>query len=380
MINDIEYLSAKTYHSSNDPDNSIQGTGAIIASQGKYYLATALHCMRVMEDGVEVVKPDWKKLSAVVYLQYSEVNLEIIGMLDADENEDWALLEIRKPDINFDYPHRIKLTDTYKMDDTFGSYGFPHDIEDGIELEFIPANKRGDTWRLKDITEGGSTKAITIEKGASGMGLYRTEGTNYMCLGLINKSVPHGAFNAMKLIRAKCFAQYFPDIYDGVVNPQSVVRTSVLDMSQEDLDAKMIASCSSSSDLSLCQLFQSMMEQYDFSEARKAIEILWQRHPDDEWATLNFLRCVALTTPEELVSYATLGQYFNYSAPESAIFGARSFSNYGFPEIGVEIWYRNSLKFSTPEMDCLFYVECLGSDFGKVVYKEYDKVDEGKWF
>lgn len=379
MIDNIEYLSAKTFYNTNVPDQSIQGTGTIIASQGKYYLATALHCMRVVdESGNEIVKPDWKNMSAVVYLQDSEVDLEIIGMLDADENEDWVLLKINKPNINFDYASRVKLTDTFNMTDTFGAYGFPHDIEDGIEMELTPANKRGYIWRVNDIIEGGSTKAITIEKGASGMGLFRTEGTDYMCLGLINKSVPHGAFNAMKLIRAKCFAPYFQDIYDGIVDTQKVIKTTAPEITQEVLNAKMKADYSNDSDLELCGQFQSLMEQYDYKEARNVIENLWKRHPEGEWASLNFLRCIALTTPEELSSYTTLGLNINYSTPESAIFGARSFSNYGFPKIGVEIWYRNALKFSTPEMDSLFYVECLGTDFGKVVHKEYDMVDDGK--
>ncbi len=377
MINNIEYFSAKTLHESIDSQKPIQGTGAIIASHGKYYLVTALHCMRqVDDDDKEIVSPDWKKLSAAVYLQDCEVDLKIKGLLDADKDEDWVIVEIEKPDIDFDYPSKTRLTDTYNLDDTFGAYGFPWSFEDGMELEFTPTNKRGSNWRLKDITEGGSSKANTVEKGCSGMGLYRSKDDVMFCLGIINKSAPGGAFNVMSLVKAKCFASYFPDIYDGVL--PSVSNKPAPDLSPVDAARKIQSSYSEQSDMELFEEYMGYMELTEYEKAYPVIEKLFKRYPKDEYAAVNYINTTSLVDASKLGSLQDMALSIQYSTPQSAIICSRAFSRNGYPKTGVDIWYQSALKFNDPEFDCMFYIECLDSDFGRVVHKEYDTVSSGK--
>ena len=89
MIENIEYLSARTLHQTNVPDKYLQGTGTIIASQGNFFLGTALHCMRQTdEEGNETVSPDWKKMKATIYLKDREVDLGFKRIVDVDDNSD----------------------------------------------------------------------------------------------------------------------------------------------------------------------------------------------------------------------------------------------------------------------------------------------------
>ena len=376
MINNIEYFSAKTFHQTDNPEHPLQGTGTIIASQGKYFLVTALHCMRQTdENGTEILTPDWKKMRATIFLADDEVELTFKSLVDADDNDDWAILEIEKPASGFDYDKSIALSTEYAMDETFGSYGFPHHIDDGIYLEFVPANLRGRNWRLKENVQGGSTKAITAEKGCSGMGLFHIVDGKYFCLGIINKSAPGGDFNVMKLVSFKLMAKYFPDIYQK--GPQQEVAPT-----DEELDNQIKEDTKTEfvdiSDNELANQFLNNIELVQYADAYKVIKQLWSRHPQDEWTTLNLIKATALAKPQELAELQEIGLNLSYSTPQSVIFAARAFANNGFPQTAVDIWYNNALRFNDNELDTMFYVELLDSPMKQVVYKEYDTVTEGK--
>ena len=375
-MNNLEYLSAKTYHDTDIPGKPIQGTGTIIASQGSYYLITALHCMRKLDDeGKEIVSPDWKKMSATVYLADEEVQLSIKRIVDVDNDNDWAILEIEKPSICFDYEHILSLSTNYDMSETFGSYGFPHHIDDGIYLEFSPTNQRGRNWRLKDIVNGGSAKSITAEKGCSGMGLFHIVDDRYSCLGIINKSVPEGDFNVMKLVSIKSMARYFPDIYQ-----QS--QSSLSKLTSEYLESKINEGSKESfvetSDQELAEQYLMYMKLVQYADAYQAIGQLWKRHPNNEWVTLNYLNAVSLAKPQELEQLQELATGLNYTTPQGVIFVSRAFANNGYTQTAVDIWYNNALKFNDNELDTLFYVESLESPMKEIIYKEYKVVIEGK--
>lgn len=376
MIKNLEYFSAKTYHDSSNPDKPIQGTGTIVASQGKYYLITALHCMRKLdEDGKEIVSPDWRKMKATVYLADDEVELEIKKIVDVDNDNDWAILEIERPKTSFNYQHAIVLSSSYKMDEVFGSYGFPHHVDDGMYLEFTPANQRGRNWQLKDVVNGGSTKAITAEKGCSGMGLFHYVDNRYFCLGIINKSVPEGDFNMMRLVSVKQMAEYFPDIYQQGHN-------APLSPSDEELEAKINESAKEqydeANDQELVKQFLSYMELAQYADAYQIIKQIWVRHPQDEWTTINYIKATSLAKPQELEGLQEIALRLGYTTPQSVVFVSRAFANNGYPKTAVDIWYNNALKFNDNELDTLFYVELLDSPMKTIVYKEYEVVAEGK--
>jgi hypothetical protein len=93
MIEHLEFFSAKTLYQTTIQDYPIQGTGTIIASQSKYYLVTALHCMKETDgENNEIQSPDWKKISAAIYLKDDEVALEFKRIVDVDVDADWAIL------------------------------------------------------------------------------------------------------------------------------------------------------------------------------------------------------------------------------------------------------------------------------------------------
>lgn len=376
MIKNLEYFSAKTYHQTDTPEHPIQGTGTIIASLGKYYLVTALHCMRqVDENGVEKLSPDWKKMSAMIYLADREVEIGFKGFVDADDIEDWAILEIAKPDNGFDYEHSLVLSSKYEMEETFGSYGFPHHIDDGIHLEFTPTNLRGRNWRLKEMVQGGSTKSITAEKGCSGMGLFHNVEGKYYCLGIINKSAPGGDFNVMRLVSFRAMAKYFPDIY--IPTPGEAVKPTDEDLNKQ-IQENTKVEFKEVSDEELAGQFLACMEMAQYADAYKTIKQLWLRHPEDEWTTLNMIQATSLAEPQELEKLQEVGLRLEYSTPQGVVFVSRAFANNGFPRTAVDIWYNNALKFNDNELDTLFYVELLESPMKSVVYKEYEIVTEGK--
>lgn len=376
MISNLEFYSAKTYHQSYTPGHPIQGTGTIIASQGKHFLVTALHCMRLTDDnGIEILSPDWKKMSACIYMPEGETELEFKGLVDVDYDEDWAILEIEKPANGFDYQHGLILSTSYKFDEIFGAYGFPHHIEDGMYLEFLPTNRRGVNWRLKDMVQGGSTRAITAEKGCSGMGLFHMVDGVYYCLGIINKSVPGGDFNAMSLVSVKSMAKYFPDIYQSL-DVQSNKP------SDEDLEKQIQAQSKieylENRERELAEAFLIHMELVEYSKAYEAIVQLWECNPNDEWATLNMIKVTSLVAPQKLANLREIGLKLNYSTPQGVILVARAFANNGYPQVAVDIWYNNALKFNDNELDTIFYIELLESSMKEIVYKEYETVAEGK--
>lgn len=376
MIDNLEFYSAKTYHDSNVPDAPIQGTGTIVASQGKHFLVTALHCMRQIDDnGIEILSPDWKKMEAVIYMPDSEEKIVFKGLVDVDDNEDWAILEIEKPNNNFDYQHGLILSTSYRTEETFGAYGFPHNIEDGLYLEFSPTNRRGVFWRLKEMVQGGTTKAITVEKGCSGMGLFHVVDGIYHCLGIINKSVPGGDFNAMKLVSFKSMAKFFPDIYQ--CSSEQIAKPSDEDL-EKIIEVENPVAYMDISGSALSEAFMEYMELAEYDKAYKAINQLWERYPDDEWTILNMIKVTSLVAPHELDKLQVVGLKLTYSTPQGVVLAARSFANNGFPQTAVDIWYNNALKFNDNELDTLFYVELLESPMRDIVYKEYETVVEGK--
>lgn len=376
MIEQLEFFSAKTLYQTETMNCPKQGTGTIIASQGKYYLVTALHCMKETDEtGKEIGSPNWRNISATIYLKNDEVTLEFKQLVDIDNDYDWVILEIKRPNVKFDYEHCLALSSDYKMDEVFGSYGFPHNIDDGLYLEFSPTNERGNNWRLREMVCGGSTKSITVEKGCSGMGLFHMVNGQFHCLGIINKSVPGGDFNTMKLIQIRTMAKYFPDIYQSTqICPNKPSDEDI----EKTIDKETKAAFTEASDQELAEQFLSFMELVQYADAYRAIKQLWERHPQDEWTTLNYIKTTSLAFPQELAALQEIGLALHYSTPQGVVFVARAFANNGFAQTAVEIWYINALRFNDNELDTLFYVEMLDSPMKSIVYKEYEVVTEGK--
>lgn len=379
MNNTLQYISAKITRLLDNGYIGLQGSGTIIQSHGKYYLLTAYHCLcKKDDDGSEIIPADWKKMTATVYTSNSEYDLHITGLEDMDSVQDWAVLKIERPDDELSANTKVWLTDDidYPNNKDYASYGFPSILPDGIYLEFTPTNNRGTFWRIHDTVEGGNIKAITIEKGSSGMGLFRKQDDNLICLGLINKSVPGGAMNAMQRVFAEYVKQIFDDIYisseQKSINPQIITEKQLVDnmVCEEDLIGD---------EQSLCYEYSQMILQGDYEKASKIAELLYERHPDDENILLNLLYTTASTDNERLKYFQEVALNYEYSVPEAVAFAAKVFSNCGYQQIAADIFYKNAMRLNDSVLDSLYFKEvALNPALQEVASREYDTIEEGK--
>lgn len=379
MKNILQYISAKTLRYLDDVSVGLQGTGTIIQSHGLYYLLTAYHCLaKVDDEGKESISADWHKMKAIVYTDDSEYELQIMGLEDVDQIQDWAILKIAKPQNTLSATTKVWLTNNinYGNDDVYAAYGFPKDLEDGIYLEFTPTNGRGTYWRIHDIVEGGNMKAITLEKGASGMGLFRKQDNNLLYLGLINKSVPHGSMNAMRRNPAKYVAKYFDDIWaDGSYK----ISTSNTFENRDATQDVTSATIPNSKEQILRYEYNQYVMQADFKEAVTIIEQLYKLHPDDENILLNYIETQAQADKDKLKNLEEIALTFLFSIPESVAFVSKTFAVSGYPQTAIDIFYKNAMRMNDPVLDSLYYAQVVTIPMlQSIARKEYDEVEEGK--
>lgn len=375
MKTTLQYISAKTLRCLDDGKVAMQGTGTIIQSHGHYYLLTAYHCLcKKDSNDNEVVPADWHKMKAIVYTRSSEFELNIIGFEDADQVQDWAILNIDKPNDSVSANTKVWLTNSFNFEskDVYASYGFPQDLEDGIYLEFTPTNMRGTSWRIHDMVEGGNIKAITIEKGTSGMGLFRKEKNKLFYLGLINKSAPHGAMNAMLRVPANYLAKYFDDILE--IDLHQELKLEKVGAKDDEIEIK-----GDKKEKELRAAYNQKMCQADFVEAAKIIEQLHTLHPEDEIILLNYIHAIAKSGNKKLEDVKSMALAFSYTSPDAVTFVAKIFAVNGYPQIAIDIFYQNAIRMNDPILDSLYYATVATIPIlQSVARKEYDEVEEGK--
>ena len=376
MKTTLQYISAKILRMMDDGRVGLQGTGTIIQSHGQYYLLTAYHCMsKVDEDGKEVIPADWHKMTAKVYTADTEIELLITGLGDVDQVQDWAVLKIEKPQNEISATTKVLFTGdvNYPSNDCYAAYGFPHDLEDGVYLEFTPTNNRGTYWRIHDSVEGGNMKAITIEKGSSGMGLFRKQNGKLLYLGMISKSVPNGAMNAMQRIPSRYMAKCFDDILE-----EDLYQTIHSNPISENDVVKGI-STNEFLGTDLCEAYTQYIMQADFNEAANIIERLYNQHPENENILLNYVYTQALADKRMLEKLVNVASSYSYSTPESVAFVSKIFATNGYPQVAIDILYNNAMRMNDPVLDSLYYAQVVTIPMLQdIARKVYDKVEEGK--
>lgn len=375
MKTTLQYISAKTLRYLEDGKVAMQGTGTIIQSRGHYYLLTAYHCLcKKDSDGNEVVPADWHKMKAIVYTRSSELELNIIGLEDADQVQDWVILKIDKPNDSLSANTKVWLTNSFDIEshDVYASYGFPRDLEDGMYLEFSPTNTRGKYWRIHDTVEGGDVKSITIEKGTSGMGLFRKKENKLLYLGLINKSAPNGAMNAMLRVPANYLEKYFDDILE--IDLHQELKQEKINVIQEEIEV-----IGDDKEKELRTAYNQKMLQADFVEAAKIIEQLHTLHPEDEIILLNYIHAISMSGNKQLEDVQSMALAFSYTSPDAVSFVANIFTTKGYPQTALDIFYQNALRMNDPILDSLYYATVATTPIlQSVARKEYDDVEEGK--
>lgn len=376
MKNTLQYISAKTIRRPEENENLLQGTGIIVQSGGRFYLLTAYHCAAQIDDeGHEILKADWHLMSATVYTQDDEVEVEVIGFVDADINQDWVIFEIKKPNIpGIDsYKFKFSLDIAYDSNPEYTGYGFPHAIEDGLYIDFSPTNSRGSKWRIHDTVEGGNIKAITVEKGASGMGLFRKEGDQLYCNRLINKSVHEGAMNAMNSIPVGYFMHKFSD---DVIDEKEINIPAISEPKESDIVENISESPSQEA---IIEKYRQLVLQADFKSALPIIEKLYEADSNNENLLLNYIYVLSMAEPDSLSSIVPTVLAYHFTSSENLLYAVNRLSVNGQPKAAVDIFYNHCLQANDEVLDSLFYsTVALNPTLSAISRKEYQEVEEGK--
>lgn len=376
MKSTLQYISAKTLRMPEGKDKPLQGTGIIVQSGGRFYLLTAYHCAAQIDDeGNEILKADWHLMSATVYTQDDEVEVEVIGFVDADINQDWVIFEIKKPNIPGIDSYKFKFSPdiAYDSHPEYTGYGFPHAIEDGLYIDFSPSNNRGNIWRIHDTVEGGNIKAITVEKGASGMGLFRKEGDQLYCNRLINKSVPDGAMNAMKSIPVRYFMDRFSD---DVIDEKKIKIPAISETNESDIVENI---SESSSQEAIIEKYCQLVLQADFRSALPIIRKLYEADSNNENLLLNYIYVLSMAEPDSLSSIIPAVFTHHFTSSENLLYAVNRLSVNGQPKAAVDIFYNHCLQANDEVLDSLFYSSVvLNPALSAITRKEYQEVEEGK--
>lgn len=376
MKNTLQYISAKTVRRPEGNAKALYGTGTIVQSGGRFYLVTAYHCAAQIDDeGNEILKADWHLMSATVYTQDDEVEVEVIGFVDADINQDWVIFEIKKPNIpGIDsYKFKFSLDIAYDSHPQYMGYGFPHKIEDGLYIDFTPNNNRGSIWRIHDTVEGGNIKAITVEKGASGMGLFRKEGDQLYCNRLINKSVPDGVMNAMKSIPVKYFMYKFSD---DVIDKKKVEIPDISESDESDIVANIPES---STQEAIVEVYRQLVMQANFRSALPIIKKLYDADSNNENLLLNYIYVLSMAEPDSLASIIPAVLAHHFTSSENLLYVVNRLSVNGQSKAAVDIFYNHCLQANDEVLDSLFYSSVvLNPALSAITRKEYQEVEEGR--
>lgn len=376
MKRTLQYISAKTIRRPEENENPLQGTGVIVQSGGRFYLLTAYHCAAQIDDeGHEILKADWHLMSANVYTQDDEVEVEVIGFVDADINQDWVIFEIKKPNIPGIDSYNFKFSPdiAYESNPEYTGYGFPHSIEDGLYIDFTPTNSRGSIWRIHDTVEGGNIKAITVEKGASGMGLFRKEGDQLYCNRLINKSVPEGAMNAMKSIPVRYFMHKFSD---DVIDEKEIKIPAISEPKESDIVENISESPSQEA---IIEKYRQLVLQADFKSALPIIEKLYEADSNNENLLLNYIYVLSMAEPDSLSSIVPAVLEYHFTSSENLLYAVNRLSVNGQEKAAVDIFYNHCLQANDEVLDSLYYsTVAFNPTLSAISRKEYEEVEEGK--
>ena len=161
ILDDIRYIAVRIKCSSHSGGQK-QGSGTIIKHSGRYFVMTAAHCI-IGKDKKRYQRDDIR--ISIILGKDNEIELEVdeVVELEDEDEKDWALIEIKKPKVDFQY-ERVRrcynAADNYM--ELFFFYGFT-EIEPAGALYRVEArSKAGGYWHLTEISIDG--QANTVEQ------------------------------------------------------------------------------------------------------------------------------------------------------------------------------------------------------------------------
>ena len=163
-----------------------QGSGTLIVDNNHYYVMTASHTLCDKEK--KRFEMNSLKLDLVLGKEqtYILTVISVVEFSDADDI-DWALLEIEKPEVDFDY-RRIKRCNNYKYNnkEIYGFYGFTQLEDLGALYRVELRGQPGAYWHISDIPiDGQADDAHKLIDGNSGAGVFFEHAGIYYIVGYV---------------------------------------------------------------------------------------------------------------------------------------------------------------------------------------------------
>lgn len=175
-----------------------QGSGVIVMHDSRYYVLTAEHCINGEKDEFKGIKED------DIVVEYQDdytspfVKIKVLDITELDKGNDWALLEIEKPNIDCDFM-KVNLGDNFILEEGIHFRGYQNynntaprtwqgKIIDLADKEFI-ITIEGNT-----LEQGGELGA-NLAKGLSGSGVYIIRASSIYLIGHLKQVIGEIALN-----------------------------------------------------------------------------------------------------------------------------------------------------------------------------------------
>lgn len=279
------YITAQVIREPDADNDGIKGTGYIVSCDGSYYLLTDLHCLQKTDASGKIVIPfDLKKTRAIIKPAFgNDCNITIEGEECRNEKEDFILLNIKKPNVEYNYENKTIINTGYEDDLECMSYGYPN-VTNGIVRGFeMKAVSQGGLWHVKNADDGGRDTFNTVIKGLSGGGIVTGRGGKLHLLGLVKKTLKNGALHDVEMTHINSAYEKLKSIVDN--SRLTIVDNSMSNDAINEILSKITSVKNENEekfrllDILISDL-QDKVENLHFNDALKLINTLNEGHKD----------------------------------------------------------------------------------------------------
>lgn len=142
-----------------------EGTGFVLSDGSRYYVITTYHIFHN-----EVI--DLSNLDMILHLEDQEVYVSPISILNQDEPNDFVIIEVKRPNSDFDYANQVKIC-AMPINNKFAylTYGFTDFAKGG---RIYPVSCTGfKRWHFtENVCDNLNEDAHKIVAGLSGAGIF----------------------------------------------------------------------------------------------------------------------------------------------------------------------------------------------------------------
>lgn len=202
MTEGLNYISVKVLRlnpANLDGDPLLEGSGTLFEDNGFYYVLTAYHCLEKEVEG-QLIEKDLNLTRILFSYKRNQIKVGIVELIDDNKDNDWALLSVHQPKVDWSFTGKVKLTNQIQVGTTYESYPYVHEYGDrGRYTTVIPHNEFGDCHIADDLTTG-RYSADLLMKGGSGAGVMLNVDGVFHCFGFMKETLPHGMFNDVRTV------------------------------------------------------------------------------------------------------------------------------------------------------------------------------------